>query len=82
MIDYDIISGDGKTHETYSDKRYESKGYEIKSIEDAERIINVQHRQLCKDIESINDLRQRVLILEQPWWKRRKYRWHANLWTD
>jgi hypothetical protein len=51
-----------------------SDGYEIKTIEDAERIINVQHRQLCSDIEEIQKLRVRVWALEQPWWARRRYR--------
>lgn len=44
--------------------------WKVASVEDAERVINIQHRMLCKDAENIAHLYERIAWLALPWWKR------------
>lgn len=42
----------------------------VKSLVEAERVINIQHRMLCADAENIAHLYERIGWLSLPWWKR------------
>lgn len=44
--------------------------WEVKTLDDAERLINMLHRRSIRDIDHINHLYDRIAWLERPWWRR------------
>ena len=44
--------------------------WSVKSVAEAERVINIQHRMLYADAKNIAHLYERIGWLSLPWWKR------------
>lgn len=59
----------GSGHETGSCPEH-PKEIAIESLDQAQFWINVLNRRSIRDIETINDLRHHLMVLEIPWWRR------------